>query len=258
VSDTADAQALVHRDAIERASTTLRQAFTPGQTAAVPPEQLPAHLEAVLGLGRLAWSLDVVRPLSDVLLEQAEGRRISSRHEARWLNLLGFCLRPGFGATLDDFRMGQARKVYLAGLAFPGDVQCQAEWLVLWQRLAGGLTAGQQQDIFHRLAQPLLASLAKKGRRLAPQVERETWRLLASLERIPPATRATLGDQLIARLEGQAGRPGEPVVGPRPDRGAYAHLRSAQQRRLTGEGVRVARAGARPLHGPRARPDDGT
>jgi molecular chaperone DnaK (HSP70) len=204
VSDTADAQALVHRDAIERASTTLRQAFTPGQTAAVPPEQLPAHLEAVLGLGRLAWSLDVVRPLSDVLLEQAEGRRISSRHEARWLNLLGFCLRPGFGATLDDFRMGQARKVYLAGLAFPGDVQCQAEWLVLWQRLAGGLTAGQQQDIFHRLAQPLLASLAKKGRRLAPQVERETWRLLASLERIPPATRATLGDQLIARLEGQA------------------------------------------------------
>ncbi len=201
-AQTADAQAAVSPDALRAAMELADHVFGPRASGTGPtsPDQLPSALEAALGLGRLAWPVHAIRPLADWLLERAEGRTGSPRHEARWLNLLGLCLRPGFGATRDEWRMGQLRRVYLAGLAFPRDVQCQSEWLVLWQRVAGGLTAGQQQEAYQRVAPTLLASLTKKGKRLPPQVERESWRLLASLERLPAATRGALGDELVARL----------------------------------------------------------
>jgi hypothetical protein len=175
--------------------------FTPGPgVAGAAPDALMARLEETLGFARQAWPLAAVRPIADALLEAADGRRQSVRHEARWLNLLGYCLRPGFGATLDDWRMTQARRLYLAGLAFPADVQCQAEWLVLWQRIAGGLTPGQQQEIYGRQAALLMPAGGKRPRRLPPQVEREGVRLLASLEHVPARDRRALGNELVARL----------------------------------------------------------
>jgi hypothetical protein len=115
------------------------------------------------------------------------------------MNLVGFCVRPGFGAAADPWRVGELRKVYTAGLSFPKEVQGQVEWLVLWQRAAGGFSAGQQQELARRLVASLGVG-AKKPPRLNPQVERESWRLVASLERIDPATRIRVGDALVARV----------------------------------------------------------
>ncbi len=168
---------------------------------AMPPEALVAGLEAALGYGRDAWPMAIIRRLFDVLVEVAEGRKRSPRFEARWLNLAGFCLRPGFGAILDDWRIGQARKVYMAGLAFPKDIQCQVEWLVLWRRLAGGLNAGQQRELYLRQGSLLGVGGKKPAGRLSSQIDREGWRLLASLEHLPGAVRATVGEELLARIE---------------------------------------------------------
>src|SRR5262249_13502495 len=44
----------------------------------------------------------------------------------------------------------------------------------------------------------------KKAARLNPQIERESWRLVASLERIEPATRVKAGDELIRRVRRDA------------------------------------------------------
>ena len=60
----------------------------------------------------------MIRRLADTLLEVADGRRRSAPLEARWLNLFGFCIRPGFGAAKDPWRITEARKVYAAGLGF--------------------------------------------------------------------------------------------------------------------------------------------
>jgi hypothetical protein len=95
--------------------------------------------------------------------------------------------------------MTQARRVYLAGVVFANDVQCQAEWLVVWQRLAGGLSAGQQNELFGRLSAQLGIG-GRKGKWQPPQIEREAVRLLASLEQVPAPARAQLGDDLLARL----------------------------------------------------------
>jgi hypothetical protein len=188
--------------ALQRARALVVAVFAEADTGSpdASPETLMARLEDALGFGKHAWPLGAVRPLADTLLEAAEGRRRSARHEARWLNLAGYCLRPGFGAPLDDWRMTQARRVYLAGLAFPGDVQNQAEWLVLWQRVAGGLTAGQQRELFEREASRLGIGTGKAPKRLSPQIEREGLRLLASLEHVDAVVRARLGDHLLARL----------------------------------------------------------
>ena len=83
-------------------------------------------------------------------------------------------------------------------------IQNKVEWLVLWQRVAGGFSTGQQRE----LAQRVMGELGlggKKAARLNPQMERESWRLLASLERLDAAARVRIGDELVRRVRRDAG-----------------------------------------------------
>jgi hypothetical protein len=163
-----------------------------------------AQLEQQFGYGKTAWPLAVIRPLADTLIDVADGRRRSAALEARWLNLFGFCIRPGFGAAKDPWRITEARKVYTAGVSFASSIQNRVEWLVLWQRASGGFTAAQQRE----LAQRVMADLGlagAKAKKPNPQVERESWRLLASLERLDAATRVKIGDEVIRRLRRDEG-----------------------------------------------------
>ena len=185
--------------ALATAVALVRDLFDPAATTATTPETLMTALESALGAGRHGWPLGSIRTICDALLETIAGRTKSARHEARFLNLLGFCLRPGFGATLDPSRLARARQIYMAGLAFPSEVQGQSEWLVLWQRVASGLAPRQQLEMFQRFG-ATLGLQGKSARRPHPQVERETWRLLASLEQIGPELRTLVGDAVVARL----------------------------------------------------------
>ena len=198
---------------VEAAAQLIRELFGPahegrgpdarataGGTPPPQPETIMSRLEATLGHSKDSWPMGTIRSLCDVLAEVAGGRAKSRRHEARWLNLFGFCLRPGFGALLDDWRINQARRVYLAGPSFPNDPQCQVEWLVLWRRVAGGLNAGQQRELYQKYGAQLGISGKKTSGRLNTQVEHEGWRLLASLEHLPASLRASLGEELLARI----------------------------------------------------------
>lgn len=192
-------QVVVAEDALRPAEALIRRTFA-AREADAAPGALVAALENSLGHGKQAWPLPVLRSLADVLLDVAAGRAKAPPYEVRWLNLAGFCARPGFGAPLDPWRMSELRKVYLAGLTFPKDIQCQVEWLVLWQRVAGGLTAGQQRE----LAQRVMGQVGvgqKKPIRMNAQVDREAWRLLASLERLDAGQRVRIGDELTARIQ---------------------------------------------------------
>jgi hypothetical protein len=166
---------------------------------AIAPEELPAKLEQTLGLGRNSWPLSAIRKLGDAMIEVAEGRKRSAAHELRWLNLCGFCLRPGFGFPGDDYRIEQARRVYASGLQFPNAVQNEIEWWIFWGRVAGGLNKNQQTDVFQRLSPTLLPRAAKRPR-VNPSLLREMWRAAASLEFLPIQTKTQLGDDLVARI----------------------------------------------------------
>lgn len=189
-------------EAITRASQLIRDVF--GATShPVKPEALVGELENALGHGKAAWPLETIRKLADVLIELAAGRTKSPAHEVRWLNLTGFCIRPGFGSSADAWRMTELRKVYAAGLTFPKEIQGQVEWLVLWQRTSAGFTAGQQRELAQRVSGGLAIG-QRKPPRLNPQIERESWRLLGGLERLDAGHRTKLGDELLARLRRDA------------------------------------------------------
>jgi hypothetical protein len=188
---------VVDPDSIATASALVRGLF--GGAATLAPEALIGELETIIGHGKLAWPLPVIRALADVLLDTVSGRQRGPAYEVRWLNLAGFCVRPGFGSTLDEWRISELRKVYAAGLAFPKEIQNQAEWLVLWQRVSAGFNAGQQRELALRVSGQLGLG-QRKAPRLNPQIEREAWRLLASLERLDAGQRARYGDELVERL----------------------------------------------------------
>ena len=188
--------AVIADDALSNALTLIPATFAEDTIA---PAELPAKLEQTLGLGRNSWPLSAIRKLGDALIEQSEGRKRSAAHESRWLNLCGFCLRPGFGFTGDDFRIEQARRVYAGGIQFGNQVQNEIEWWIFWGRVAGGLNKNQQTDVFQRLSPTLLPRSSKRPR-VNPSLLREMWRAAASLEFLPIQTKTHLGDELIARI----------------------------------------------------------
>ncbi len=166
----------------------------------VAPEQLPARLEQLFGLGRLSWPLPIIRAIADKLLALADGRRKNAPHEVRWLNLTGFCLRPGFGFPGDDFRIEQARRIYASGLTFGNQVQNEIDWWIFCGRIAAGLNRNQQADIFQRLS-PTLLPKQKRKTRMNPSLLREMWRTAASLELLPQQTKTQLGEALLGSVK---------------------------------------------------------
>ncbi|MEQ9497504.1 MAG: Hsp70 family protein [Deltaproteobacteria bacterium] len=169
------------------------------------PDALMKGLEEDFGLGRNDFPISALRALGEHLLERMDGREIAKEHETRWLNLAGFCLRPGFGVPVDDWRVRQLWKVHGAGLVFPAHDPCQLNWWILWRRVAGGLSRGHQEELASRVFPLVIPSLAKraKGRR-PPKVKSqeavEAWRAAASLERIGAKSRAQLGEALLEML----------------------------------------------------------
>ena len=112
--------------------------------------------------GKDAWPLATIRKLWDVVWEGQAQRASSAAHEARWLNLSGFLLRPGFGTELDDWRIQQLWKLKSVGPHFSKAAQVRAEWWNMWKRVAGGLTRPQQLQLHTEVAPFLLPRLKAK------------------------------------------------------------------------------------------------
>jgi molecular chaperone DnaK (HSP70) len=186
--------AMVSEEHALQAAELVKQVFAAGE-APFAPEELPGRLEQALGLGRNSWPLSVIRQLADVFLAEANGRKKSPAFEARWLNLCGFCLRPGFGFPGDEYRIEQARRVYSGGLQYANQIQCEIDWWIFAGRVAGGLNRNQQVDLFQRVSQVLLPR--GKKQRVNSSLLREMWRTASSLELLPAATRTDLGEALI-------------------------------------------------------------
>jgi len=184
----------LEQGAIERGRSLIRSAFEGGTAEA---ESLVKRLEEEIGSGRFEWAPSLLREFWEDLMAVGEGRARSSIHEARWLNLLGFVLRPGYGMAVDDWRVAQTWRLFDQKIVHEKNELCRAEWWILWRRIAGGLTAGQQKAI----ASPLLATLRKaRSKRGDPgwgtHENAEIWRMLASFELLEPEVKIELGEAL--------------------------------------------------------------
>jgi molecular chaperone DnaK (HSP70) len=164
--------------------------------------QLRASLEHLLGR-REGWATPLLRRLFDALMERSKGRRRSSEHERAWLNLAGFCLRPGFGHPLDGWRIEQLWAMFEPGVQYHKDTQVRAEWWTLWRRVAGGLDTEAQLRLLDDFAFNLQADASERGKRpitLVDGSEDDMLRLGASLERIPSAYKAEIGNWMMEQI----------------------------------------------------------
>ena len=159
-------------------------------------------MEVALGAKRDSWPISAIRRFGDVLIEVAAGRKKSPRHEARWLNLSGYCLRPGFGAPGDNARVNDLRRIASNELVFVDDLQCQVGMLVLLRRVVSGINASEQQALYRKHSS---RASSEKKRRVNRQLEYEAWRLVASLEHLLAGTRALLGQDLLAKIRKEPG-----------------------------------------------------
>ncbi len=171
------------------------------------PGQLAKQLAASIGADRSQWPMSLLRRIWEALMEFPEGCKRSPAHEARWLNLLGYGLRPGYGLAADDWRVTETWRSIRGKLAM-GNPAIRAETLILWRRLAGGLSAGQQIAVAEQLLAPI-RSLHKRtttgkasntGLALKAEDSHEVWRLLGSLELLPVHLKVELGNILVDLL----------------------------------------------------------
>lgn len=153
--------------------------------------------DANIERSKYKWPLGFIRSISDELLKHIEVRQTSPEHEIRWQNTVGLCLRPGFGDGFDEQRLKILWKIQKQGPIHVKNAQVRSEWWIMWRRVAGGLSFGQQkqfaQDIFSIL-------MPKKGFkvRISHQERLEIWMAAANLERLLVKDKIKLGKLLIS------------------------------------------------------------
>ncbi|KGC80949.1 hsp70 family protein [Burkholderia pseudomallei] len=165
--------------------------------------RLRTQLEQALG-PRDAWDIALLRELFGALWERAGRRRRSADHERVWLNLAGYCVRPGFGHPLDDWRVAQLWTLFDDGIQYVNDARVWSEWWTLWRRAAGGLDDDAQQQALDAMAWLRQAAGAKRPKLpfdAAKIGDMDMVRLSASLERVLVERKIELGEQLLARLQ---------------------------------------------------------
>ncbi|HFD10966.1 MAG TPA: molecular chaperone DnaK [Crenotrichaceae bacterium] len=173
-------------------------------------KQLRGNLESLLGK-RTEWDTGLLRALHDELLAGAKNRRRSVHHERVWLSLAGFCLRPGWGYPLDDWRCEQLWGLHQQGLQYVNEIQPWTEWWTMWRRIAGGLDQDQQLKLYRDVAKYIDPASARMGKTAAVGKKRgydEMVRMVASLEHLPVVEKVRIGNWLLKRLK----KPSEPAL----------------------------------------------
>ena len=190
-------------DQVQQAAKLIRGAYA-NLADAPSPRDLTRGLETALDANRDQWPTGLCRRLWDFLAEVAELRRTSPAHYGRWFNLVGYSLRPGFGDSLDRFRVEQLWKLLHAPpKAVPGQKaklppsEGGADFWIMWRRVAGGLNIQYQNTLFNRLRPALLPGKGKNSAKPAANELTEMWRAAASLERIDVKQKEQLGDLLV-------------------------------------------------------------
>ncbi|CAE6933532.1 Chaperone protein HscA [Paraburkholderia nemoris] len=184
-------------DHIDRCFGTRAQNVDPKEI-----KRLRSQLEQLLG-PRDGWNSALLRELFGALWERARRRRRSADHERLWLNLAGYCVRPGFGYPLDEWRVEQLWSLFDDGIQYVNESQVWSEWWTLWRRAAGGLDESAQLRVLDAMA--YLQTAAQSRHKLPFDVSKTGFtdmvRLSASLERMPVERKIELGESVLTRLK---------------------------------------------------------
>jgi molecular chaperone DnaK (HSP70) len=191
-------QEVLDESLIAAAKGVVREAFQEN-TDVTRLDVLVKEISRILEMPKEKWPLTVIRAIADELIAIENTRCVSGPYESRWLNLTGFCMRPGFGEGFDPQRINRIWKFYREGLRFPNHVQSRSEWWIFWRRIAGGLKAGQQRQFIQELTPLIFGKKAGKGK-LHLQEAIEIWMAVANMELLLAKDKIRWGRQLLSEM----------------------------------------------------------
>ena len=154
------------------------------------PASIGREIETCLGQPRDQWSLADLRIIWGILKVGQSRRGRSEAHEAAWLSLAGFSLRPGYGAESDRFRVAELWQIFQKNMCYPASAKVRAQWWIMWRRVAGGLERSWQEKIFNKIFPSILKD----------QATPEIYLLAGAMERLSSSLKARLGQCLIESL----------------------------------------------------------
>lgn len=175
---------------LTKAQVEIQRFFGSERSVVQNPSSLPYTLEKIFGAPKKDWDLMTLRSLWPALREGIHRRGRSEQHELIWLSLAGYVLRPGFGESMDQFRISEILSLVTQGPVFSSSPKVKTQWLIFWRRLAGGLDK-KTQDLVFAKNYPLL-----KRQEASP----ELILLLGSLERVDMHKRIGFGQWLCSEI----------------------------------------------------------
>ncbi|MBR5711598.1 MAG: Hsp70 family protein [Thermoguttaceae bacterium] len=208
VETTAESEGIIDENKIEQSKDVLKACF---ERFEIKPSEVVKRITGIIGQSRETLPAPALRSLFDALMELEPGRKKSAAHEARWLNLAGFCLRPGIGASMDDWRIEQIWKSVFGKLRFPQPDNRLQLW-ILWRRAAAGLSSGRQIQLMEPILRQLrsLCNSLNPGKRpkakgrnewfYTPTESAELFRLFGAMEKLPIESKQETGDLLLNLL----------------------------------------------------------
>ncbi|MCK5099997.1 MAG: Hsp70 family protein, partial [Desulfobacteraceae bacterium] len=136
------------QEIVDKMCLLIDNSFSEGSQGSRDIKGIVKLIEKQVDKKKVKWPLGFLRAIIDRLILNKKAMAISAEHEVRWLNLAGFCMRPGFGDAFDEERIKQLWKIYLSGLKYPKQKQNRLEWWIFLRRISGGFNAGQQRQFF--------------------------------------------------------------------------------------------------------------
>jgi molecular chaperone DnaK (HSP70) len=198
-------QEIFDASVVEKVRAMIRVAFEDRRAGGLL-SSLVKDVAAHIDRKREQWPLGLIRSMADELLDIQSVRAVSAQHESRWLNLAGFCMRPGFADGGDPLRMKKIWQLFLQGERHPNHPQVLSEWWILWRRVAGGLTAGQQRQLLQKMT-PVLFDTKGKAKKISPQLRLELWMAAANLEQLLPDDKIKCARKLLSEIQPRMCRP---------------------------------------------------
>lgn len=172
-----------------------------GESPTVLPKDGLNYLTEHIGQSRRDWSPSLLREMWRFLMDHPSYRKRSAEHESRWINMVGWCLRPGFGVAADDWRVHSTWRQVHNKLLHRASANA-SETIVLWRRIAGGFTQGQQRALFQDCWPSVRAALTGGTQGQAPSANLtiELLRLIGSLEWLTMDEKITIAEQALESL----------------------------------------------------------
>lgn len=191
---------LVSEDLIQKAISALESIF--GANPTQKPKDCFNVLTDTLGLSRRDWPPSLLREIWRFLADHSDSRKLSPEHESRWLNLAGWSLRPGFGFPADDWRVQTTWRLVHNKLMHRSPASV-SEAVILWRRISGGFTIGQQNALFQDTwtrVKPMLGGTNVGREQLNTNIAIELLRLLGSLERLRSKDKVAAAELALSGL----------------------------------------------------------